>query len=52
MEKIVDRFVASWIFGAIRRVVFSVCSVLQELSTFMVSVIAGDWLLDITALHA
>jgi len=48
MEKIMERFVASWIFGAIRRVMFSVCSVLQELFTVTLNVIACDWLLDIT----
>ena len=48
MEKMVERFVACWIFGATRRVVFSVSSVLQELFTFMINVIACDWLLDIT----
>jgi len=31
-----------------KRVVFSVCSVLQELFTVTLSVIACDWLLDIT----
>jgi hypothetical protein len=38
-------------FGAIRRVVFSVCSVLEEIVTIMFNVIACDWLLVITTYY-